>query len=337
MKYKSIERVAIVIPNLNGADYICAAIDSLLGQEYAASIIVIENASTDGSLELLKGYGDKITILKNNKNLGFAGGVNVGIRYALDTGFQAVALFNNDAVADREWLANLVKTMNRHPKAGIVTCKITLGSGELLDSTGEYYTTWGLPFPRGRGKPVDLYVQEEEVFGASGGASLYNSDMLHTIGLFDDRFFAYYEDTDISFRAQLYGWRVYYTPEAMVSHRQGATSKKMAGGFTVHQTIKNLPMLFLKNIPARLLPKVGCRFALAYTLILLKALFSRNSWPALKGFLLMVALLPHTILMRYRIQRNKRVSGRYINSILIHDLPPDQTGLRKVRKVFMGK
>jgi GT2 family glycosyltransferase len=157
MADKSIDKVAVVIPNLNGENYIGDAIDSLLKQTLLATIIVVENASTDGSLAILESYGDKIVVLKNEKNLGFAGGVNVGITYALDQDFDAVALLNNDAVATPEWLQELVKAMNQNDSAGIITGQIQLSSGSLLDSTGEFYTTWGMPYPRGREEPVGSY------------------------------------------------------------------------------------------------------------------------------------------------------------------------------------
>ena len=337
MNHKSIEKVAVVIPNLNGATILPLAIDSLLAQTTEAKVIVVENASTDNSLEILESYGEKITVIVNDQNLGFAGGVNAGIRYALEQDFDAIALFNNDAIAHDAWLENLVKTMDSHPDTGIVTGQIQLGDGKSLDSTGEFYTTWGLPYPRGREKAITSYTDEEYVFGASGGASLYRASMLKEIGLFDEQFFAYYEDTDISFRAQLAGWKVRYTPAAIVTHRQGETSKKMVRGFTVYQTFKNLPMLFLKNVPSKLLPPIGIRFCFAYILILGKAIVSGKAIPALKGVGKAIALTPHSLKERKRIQNNTKAPSTYVNSIIVHDLPPDQTGIRKLRNIFTRK
>ena len=337
MTDKSIDKVAVIIPNLNGAAYIGKAIDSLLKQDFRNDIIVVENASSDNSMDILHNYANKITIIENERNLGFAGGVNTGIEYALQRGYDAVALFNNDAVASKDWLSELVRSMRKSETIGIATCKIKLADGSGLDSTGEFYTSWGMPYPRGRGKLITQFSNEGFVFGASGGASLYRADLFRSIGMFDDRFFAYYEDTDISFRAQLAGWKVAYNPLSTVTHRQGETSKKMVKGFTVYQTFKNLPMLFWKNVPRELLFKIGLRFFLAYSLIFAKALFGGNAWPALKGYAAWLALIPHTILKRRVIQQNKSVSADYIDSILVHDLPPDQTGIRKFRKIFTRK
>lgn len=337
MKHKSIEKVAVVIPNLNGQAYLAEAIDSLLNQDFKATVIVVENASTDDSLDIIRSYGDKITPLVNEKNLGFAGGVNTGITHALKQDFDAIALFNNDAIAEPDWLSRLVDAMNRHDDTGIVTCRIQLADGKTLDSTGEFYTSWGLPYPRGRNQPVDKYTTEEYVFGASGGASLYRTSMFREIGIFDDAFFAYYEDTDVSFRAQLAGWKILYTPKAAVNHRQGATSKKMVRGFTVYQTFKNLPMLFLKNVPLGLLVPIGARFYLAYILILAKAIMGGKGIPALKGMAVSLLRFPRVLAYRHHIQKHKKVSTDYLRSILVYDLPPNQTGIRKLRKFFLHK
>lgn len=330
-------RVAVVIPNFNGEEYIAEAIDSLLDQTLIAKIIVIENASTDKSAIILKSYGEKITVLTNEKNLGFAGGVNTGITYAINHDYDMVALFNNDAVAASDWLAQLVEVMYTRDEVAIVTGQIQLSGNRTIDSTGEFYTTWGLPYPRGRNLPVGNFINKEDVFGASGGASLYRIKALHQIGMFDDTFFAYYEDTDVSFRAQLMGWKVVYTPKAITTHRQGETSKFMVRGFTVYQTFKNLPMLFTKNVPRKLLLPIGARFYFAYCLIFAKAVLNGKGWPAARGVWAAICLIPHSFRERRHIQRNIKVSADYIKQIITHDLPPDQTGLRKLRNIFTRK
>lgn len=337
MNHKSIDNVAVIIPNLNGEAYLSLAIDSLLDQTLLGKVIVIENASTDNSRRILNGYKDKIHVIYNTTNKGFAGGVNTGITYALEHKFELIALFNNDAVAEPSWLENLVDCMDTHPDAGIVTSKIQLADGKEIDSTGEFYTSWGLPYPRGRGLAVDTYTDTEYVFGASGGASVYRTSLFRDIGLFDEKFFAYYEDTDISFRAQLAGWKVLFEPSAVVNHRQGETSKKMVRGFTVTQTMKNLPMLYVKNVPSILLLSVGVRFWFAYVLIFVNAITHGNALPAIKGALMSIGLLPHTLIERYRTQKLKRTTNTYIKSIIVYDLPPDQTGIRKLRSIFLRK
>lgn len=221
-------KVSVVVPNWNGAHDLRDCLDSLLEQSQKAHIIVVDNGSTDNSLELLKSKYPSVEVIKLPKNRGFAGGVNPGIKKAISDKCEYVALLNNDAVAKKDWLKYLTESLDKNPKIGIATSKIISFQNNILDSTGDIYTIWGLPFPRGRGEAVsNKYDSDVEIFGASGGASLYRVEMLQQIGLFDEDFFAYYEDIDISFRAQLAGWKVAYVPQAIVYHQISATSRKI--------------------------------------------------------------------------------------------------------------
>jgi GT2 family glycosyltransferase len=229
-----------------------------------------------------------------------------------------------------------VDFLEEHPQAGIVTSKILEAGGEELDSTGDIYTTWGLPYPRGRGE-IDKkqYDDQTWVFAASGGASLYRVDMLKQIGLFDQDFFAYYEDIDISYRAQLHGWKVGYEPKAKVFHQIGATSSKIKG-FATYHTLKNLPMLLWKNVPWALMPKILPRFILLHFSITISALSRGQIASVFKGVSMSIILWPKKLVQRYKIQRNRKVSVDYINSIIIHDLPPNAYKLRRLRGMWQG-
>jgi len=332
--------VAIVVLNWNGITDTLACLDSLLQQTHKDfHIVVVDNGSRDNSKELLdkyqRGNKDKVDIIYNPKNFGFAGGVNTGIEWALNEDFEYVALFNNDATADKDWLKSLVSAAS-DKKVGISTGLLLHEDGKTIDSTGDWVSKWGMAFPRNRGDAADKAPEAGEVFSATGGASLYKTALFKDIGLFDEDFFAYYEDSDISFRAQLAGWKVVYTPKAVAYHKQGASSKKVPG-FTVYQAFKNTPLLFIKNVPRGLLLSVGSRFYLAYFLILINAIAKGNGKPALKGALKSFVLGFKKLGERHNIQKNKRVSSDYIKSILWDDLPPDQTGIRKFRKIFTGK
>lgn len=333
-------RVAIVVLNWNGIEDTLLCLESLLSQSYKQlHIVVIDNGSIDNSKAVLEKFkiehSDKIEIIYNPINFGFAGGVNTGIEWALNEDFEYVALFNNDAVADKNWLKELVETAT-DKKVGISTGLLLHADGKTIDSTGDWFSKWGLAFPRNRGDKILKAPKAGLVFGATGGASLYKTALLRDIGLFDEDFFAYYEDVDISFRAQLAGWKVAYTPEAIAYHKQGATSSKVPG-FTIYHTFKNMSLLFLKNVPRQLLFAIGVRFYLAYWLILLNAIVKGNGIPALKGAWMSFILGFKKLGERSVIQKNKRVTTSYIKSILWNDLPPDQTGVRKLRKLFTGK
>ena len=323
MSTKSTSKVSVVIPNWNGIDDLPGCINSLLAQSQPHRIIVVENGSSDGSLEFLQREYPQVELIVHRKNKGFAGGVNAGIRKSLADDDDFVALFNNDAVADKDWLKQLVNDLAVNEDAGIATCKIVDSLGEHMDSTGECYTSWGLSYPRGRGEPVsDKYDDRVQVFGASGGASLYRIKMLEKIGLFDEDFFAYYEDVDISFRAQLAGWKVRYVPEAMVYHQIGATSGKIKG-FTTYQTIKNLPWILHKNAPFTVYWRIFPKFIFVYFSFIISAAWRGYYWQAWKGFMVMWFGLPKKTIQRFKIQHNRKVSSRYIWNSISHELPPN--------------
>lgn len=333
-------KLAIVVLNWNGADLMPRCLDSLMEQTYKNfQIIVVDNQSKDNSKEILTTYQkkleDKLHIIYNDRNSGFAGGVNIGIRYALENGFDGIALFNNDATPDKNWLSNLARTLDEKEDVGIVTSLILHEDGKTIDSTGDWYTKWGLSSPLYRDEGVEKTPESDYVFAASGGASLYRASIFKDIGLFDETFFAYYEDIDLSFRTQLAGYKVYYEKSAVVYHEQGGTSKKIPG-FGVYVTFKNLPILFTKNVPRKLLLKIGSRFFVAYWLIFFNTIPHGTVLYALKGWLASLYYTPHAILERMKIQKNKRVSAEYIDSIIYQDLPPLQSGLRKFRSIFIG-
>jgi GT2 family glycosyltransferase len=325
------EKTYIVIPNWNGAGRIRSCLDSLRAQTQPHQTIVVDNGSVDDSVKIIESEYSEVTLIRHTKNKGFTGGVNTGIKYAIDQEAEYVALLNNDAVAAKDWLKNLVGSLSENPKTGIATSKICDDKKTHLDSTGDLYTIWGLPYPRGRGEPFSSkYDEDTTVFGASGGASLYRIKMLEQIGLFDDDFFAYYEDVDLSFRAQLAGWKVAYVPAALVYHEIGATSSSIKG-FTTYHTIKNLPLIFWKDVPLALMPKVFPRLILAHWMFIFRAISRGQIWPVLKGIFMAVIYFPNTLWQRRNIQSSRKVSIEYINSIITHDLPPNAHKLRRLR------
>jgi len=330
-------RIACVIPNLNGKAGISRPLDTLIRQRTTAkvSIIVVDNGSTDGSSNFIRRHYPDVVIVQHDKNYGFAGGVNGGIRRAMELGCDYVALFNNDASAELDWLDRLWRCLEEYPDTGIATGKLISNQHKTFDSTGEEYTVWGLPFPRGRGEPVsEVYDTDTLIFGATGGASLYRIGMLNQIGLFDEDFFAYYEDVDISFRAQLAGWRIRYVPAARAYHDIGATSDRFKG-FRTLQTLKNLPLIIYKDLPAHFFWRTLPRFMLVYWLFFAKAFLRGEGWYALKGWLLACWLLPKKLIERSTIQRQRRVELDYIKNIIRNDLPPRAYKLRTLRQCWL--
>ncbi len=334
-------RVAVVVLNYKGIEDTINCLKSLEKQTFKHfKIVAVENGSGDTSLgefkKLETKYGEKLQTLYNTKNLGFAGGVNTGIRWALKHGFDGIVLFNNDAVAESTWLEELVSAHDKK-KTSITTGLLLHEHGDTIDSTGDWYSTWGLPFPRNRGDKASDAPAAEFVFSATGGGSLYEASLFKEIGLFDEVLFAYYEDVDVSFRTQLAGHKVWYTPAAVAYHKQGATSNRMPSGFAVRQTFKNLPVVFIKNVPKELLLSIGARFYFAYILMLGNAIKNSNGKAAFTGLWQSITLFGHAIHERHRIQKQKKVSAKHIKKLLWPDLPPDQTGIRRLRRFFTGK
>ena len=156
------------------------------------------------------------------------------------------------------------------------------------------------------------------------------------IDMFDEDFFMYYEDVDLSFRVQLAGWKVRFTPKAIAYHKVGASSKKVPG-LAVYNTFKNLPLVFIKNVPGKLFWYIGVRFLLTYWLIFASAIRHGNGWSAFKGALASIIHKPAAYKKRLHIQKNRKVSVDYIHNI-IHDGPlPNQTGLLKFKHFFRIK
>ena len=334
--------LAIIVLNWNGADDALECINSLAQQTLKPTIIVVDNHSHDDSVMRFEQYQTEhpsvnCTIIANDKNLGFAGGINTGLVYAREQGFEYIGVLNPDAVADKKWCRALVDELSSQPKCGIATGILQRRDGKTLDTTGDFYTTWGLPGPRNRDEPVkNAPSKPGEVFGATGGGAIYRAAIFDDIDMFDEDFFMYYEDVDLSFRAQLAGWKVRFTPKAIAYHKVGASSKKVPG-LAVYNTFKNLPLVFIKNVPGKLFWYIGLRFFLTYWLIFASAFRHGNGWPAFKGILASIIRKPAAYHKRWSIQKNRKVSVNYIRSI-IHDGPlPNQTGLLKFKRFFRIK
>lgn len=315
-------KIFIVVPNWNGAALIEPCLVSLENQSVKAGVIVVDNGSTDESNQIIEDKFPKVILIKLPENLGFAGGVNVGIDYALENGADAVALFNNDAVANKDWLEELTKPLENDHSIGITTCKLMRDDRKHFDSTGDFYSIRGIPFPRGRNQPDDgRYNTPEYVFGGSGGASLYKADMLKEVGRFDERFFAYYEDVDISFRAQLYGWKVYYNPNSVAYHHVSATSSKL-GTFSHFHSNKNFYYLYIKNMPGRLFFKYLPSFIYQALRSCASSIINRRLTSYLKAMGQVAANLPGIIKDRREIQRKRKSKIQDIDELLHHSKPP---------------
>jgi GT2 family glycosyltransferase len=248
---------SVIVLNWNGEALIAECVDSLLAQTYLRlEILVVDNASTDRSVSLIRErYGEKVRLIVNPENLGFAAGNNVGIAAARGA---YVLLINNDAVADPGWVEALVREAEADPRVGMCASKIlTYDDPRVIDSAGLLLSRDGLG--RGRGRlqhDVGAFDTPEDALLPSGCAALYRRAMLDEIGLFDEAFFMYCEDLDLGLRGRLAGWRCRFAPDAVVRHRYSASGGRysLRKVFLVERNrvwvmVKSFPVLALALSP----------------------------------------------------------------------------------------
>lgn len=261
-------KASIVIPNLNGKGWLKDSLESVWAQtEQDFELIVIDNGSTDESLDIARSYCGRpnYTLIENGENTGFSHAVNQGIRAAQA---EYVVLFNNDAFAEPDWLAELLRAAESDPKIfAVQSLMIRHFERELADDAGDYVNLIGFAAKEGDGRSVTRYTKQKRIFSACGGASLYRKSILDEIGLFDENFFAYFEDVDLSWRANNAGYKNLICPAAKCYHICGATTGAVRyNGFKSVQSGRNSILLPWKNQPLLMLAINFIPQALGYAL-----------------------------------------------------------------------
>jgi hypothetical protein len=243
--------VSVIIVNWNGRHHLTRCLPSLQAQTYRDfEVVVVDNGSTDNSVTWLAQEHPDVRVLQNPRNLGFAAANNQAVR---ETESPYLVTLNNDTEATQEWLAELIVAVESDVTVGMVASQMLLAHRpDVIDSAGIEVDWTGTAWQRQRGEPMDEGGDLEKVFGPCAGAALYRRTMLDEIELFDERFFAYYEDVDLAWRAQNAGWRCLYTPRARIYHVHSATggqdpSRKryLIGRNKTWTLIKNFPALRL--------------------------------------------------------------------------------------------
>ena len=305
----------MVIPNWNGERFLPTCLSSLRGQSFEDfDVIMVDDNSTDGSVAFVRRNFPEVRVLPLDENKGFSAAVNAGIRAS---GAEYVALLNNDTEVDPGWLHALVEAAEAHPEAGLFASKmVDFYDRRVLDGAGDALRRSGLPLRLGHGEPDrGQYDETAFVFGACAGAALYKREMLDDVGLFDEDFFANCEDGDLSFRAQLAGYRCVYVPESVVYHMGSATFGKRSQVATRLGTRNSLCML-VKNLPAPLVPGY-LPFVVAGQLSRLIVTASTSTLGAhLQGLAGALRLLPLMLRKRREIQERRRVPIGYIRELL---------------------
>lgn len=248
IKGNNLSNVTIIIPNYNGLRYIKVCINSLSKQYFKNfNIIIVDNASQDGSVEFIKNECPGVRLIELKENYGFSRAVNDGIK-ASDNEY--IVLLNNDTEVEQDWLYSLVECMERDENIFSCSSKmVRYHDRTKIDDAGDEYNILGWANKRGDGLSIDSYDRNTNVFSSCAGAAIYRKSMLDKIGLFDESFFAYMEDVDLSYRAKIYGYKNIYCNDAIVYHIGSATSGSKYNSFKVRLAARNNIYVVYKNMP----------------------------------------------------------------------------------------
>ena len=241
-------KVTIIIPNYNGKHFMEPCLASLNEQTCRDfKILIVDNASTDGSLEYMEQTYPDIEVLALDSNYGFSRAVNEGIRHA-DTPY--VILLNNDTTVDSRYVEEMLRAIEVSDRIFSVSSKmIQMYHPDLIDSAGDLYTLMGWGVCRGAGRPVSNYTEDDTVFTACAGAAIYRRSVFDKIGFFDESHFAYLEDIDVGYRAMIYGYKNRFCASALVYHVGSGTSGSRYNLFKIRYSSRNNIYLIYKNMP----------------------------------------------------------------------------------------
>lgn len=298
----SAPRISIVIPTYNGAAYLEKCLASILRQTHAPKeILVVENASTDASVSVIQRVAPEVQILRQARNLGFAGGANAGVRCAQG---DWVAILNNDTEMPETWLAECISAIERHPDAAFLACKIMdYVRRDRVFSAGDCFLRAGIGYRRGQElQDSPRYQEEIDIFSACAGAALYRRSVLEETGGFEELFFAYLEDVDLGLRLRAAGCCGYYVPRAEVYHYGAATSGGEFSPLAVRLRTRNSILLLVKSIPSSIFLKCLPMIIAAQASWFARALLRRRGFSYLRGIFGVMPLLPVMLRRRRKLR-----------------------------------
>lgn len=310
---RSEPRVTVVITNWNGRPFLGPCLKAVFAQAYRDfEVILVDNGSTDGSVDFMKEYFPEVRLIVNEDNLGFAAANNQAIRSSRS---EFVVTLNNDTEVCSAWLEELVRVAETDSGIGACASRMLFAKHpKMINSAGIALDRAGIAWDW-RGGEVDDSdeVEPEEVFGPCAGAALYRRQMLKTTGLFDEDFFCYLEDVDLAWRAQWAGWRTFSVPTARVLHHHSGTAvegspfkSRLLGRNKVSMIVKNYPWpQLLWYSPIILLYDVA---SLPYTLIW------RGDWEPLRGRIEGLAAMPKALEKRNAVIELKHVESHRVMS-----------------------
>lgn len=309
--------LSVIIPHYNGAHHLVTCFNALRAQTYPhLEIILADNGSTDESVALTRRDFPEVKIVEYGCNLGFTGAVNRAVEQA---GGQIIIPLNNDTEVVPGWAQAVVETLQAHPEAGMVACKMLLfDRRDTLHSAGDGFGIDGIPINRGVWqKDEGQFDRDVYIFGGCGGAVAYRREMLADIGLFDEDFFMYLEDVDLNWRAQMAGYRTVFAPQAVVYHRLSASG---GGVIASYYTGRNTIWVLAKDLSGPIFRRhwqaiVGAQLKIAWAAF--RAWRGEAARARLRGQLAGLWGLPRWLAKRKLVQQKKRVDDMYLEGLLV--------------------
>jgi GT2 family glycosyltransferase len=306
--------ISIVIVTWNGRAFLDACLTAVAGQQgVEAETILVDNGSTDGTVDFVADRFPWVRVVALPSNIGFTGGNNAGARAARG---RYLAFLNNDTIADPGWLRALRDGMDDRAGFALAASRIVyMHDPRVVDSAGDGMLRWGGAFKWHHGGPADAVDESREVFGVCGAACLISKAVFDELGGFDEDFFASHEDVDLSYRARLLGYRCRYVAGALVRHHGSGTLGRVSA-FAVYQGQRNLEWVYVKNTPASLLLRTlpghlvyDAAAAVHFVRVGRGLSFVRAKIAAMAG-------LPRMLRKRAAIQRRRRVGASEIGAHL---------------------
>ncbi len=249
--------VSVIIVNWNGRRFLEDCLGSLSKVNYKNSeIFFVDNASKDDSVDFVKKNYPNIKIIRNSKNLGYAGGHERAFRKAKG---ELILLLSTDTIVEKNLLLQLVKAIYSEKNIGAVMPKLLMyPHTNLVDSIGSFFLPSGIIYHMGRNKDQSKpkYNKPMEIFSGKGACMLFKKEVLAKTGLFDKDYFAYFEETDLCHRIWLSGNKVIYWPNTSVCHMGGGSSKQMVPSFILFHSYKNILCTYIKNLSLKYLIRV---------------------------------------------------------------------------------
>lgn len=304
---------SVIIPNWNGRHLLKNCLSSLRRQTLINfEVIVVDNGSVDGSVEYIKRYFPEVKVVKLDKNYGFAKAVNIGIRQSRG---ENIVLINNDTEVDKDCLQYLYQAAQSHPQLGFIAAKIlNFYHRHIIDSAGDYIDAVGHADNIGRGQIDGLeFSKPRPVFLATGGGALFKRWVFEKVGYFDEDFFAYFEDVDLCFRAQLQGIKGWFEPKAKIYHIHKATADKIKP-LTEYLQFRNMTQTVIKNFPTGLLLKDfnWLKMVLVNLNTIRYLALQGYLFEAVRAEIYILFHLPKLLWKRWQIQSSKKVPDKYI-------------------------